>query len=46
MWAKRKMEANPKASLPERKQKASVTCRMKTSPVERDSFVVNDFNCW
>lgn len=46
MWAERKMEANPKASLPERRQKASVTCRMKTSPVERDSFVVNDFNCW
>lgn len=47
MWPKRKIEANHKASLPERRQKASVTCGMKTSPVERDSFVMNDFNyCW
>lgn len=29
-----------------RRQKASVTYGMKTSPVERDSFVMNDFNYW
>ena len=46
VWPKRKIEANHKASLPERRQKASVTCGMKTLPGERDSFVMNDFNCW
>lgn len=40
------MEANLEASFPERRQKASVTCGMKTSPAERDSFVVSDFSCW
>jgi hypothetical protein len=35
-----------KASLPGRRQKASVICGMKTLPEERGSFVMNDFGFW